>query len=145
MKDIPPLSWKFSNFSLFSIVYFKKKTHSNRKLKTKNAKKKKKKTKNAKAILYLLDKHWFVAIFRSGFCFVLFFFLLNSYIFWKCISYNYFLFLFSQVFISLIRDQNAYSVQPIAVKLLVLKSLLFTSHAERALHFYHTSNGNHRV
>lgn len=117
------LGQKFSTFSLFSIVCFKKNTYLNRKLKT----------KNSKATLYLPDKHFFVAMFRS-----VFFFLLNSYVLWKCVSYNYFLFLFSQVFISLIRDQNAYSVQPIAVKLLVPKSLLFISHAERVLHFYHT-------
>lgn len=51
------LGQKFSNFSLFSIVCFKKNTYSNRKLKT----------KNSKAILYLPDKYFFVAMFRSVF------------------------------------------------------------------------------
>lgn len=39
------------------------------------------------------------------------------------------------MFMSLIRAQNAYFAQPTAVKLLVLRSLLLTSHAQRVLHF----------
>ena len=69
---------------------------------------------------------------------LLFFFSLNSYILWTCESYSFFPF-FSQVFTSLIRDQNAYFIQPSAVKLLVLRRLLFPSHAEREYFlFFHT-------